>query len=73
MLRARAPELSLAELFDELRLLSARSVFRQPAPARFGFAGSLGLDLRGALGHLFATPMAASCGCASCRSRWTYW
>jgi hypothetical protein len=54
VLRARLPELSLAELFDELRLLSARSVFRSSATrARFGFAGSLGLDLRGALGHLF--------------------
>jgi hypothetical protein len=57
VLRARLPELSLAELFDELRLLSLGSVFRWgTAPARFGFAGSLGLDLRGALGHLFAHP-----------------
>jgi hypothetical protein len=55
VLRARIPELSLAELFDEVRLLSAAKVFSLTAPrVRYGFTGALGLDLRQSLGHLFA-------------------
>jgi hypothetical protein len=55
VLRARIPELSLAELFDEVRLLSAAKVFSFTAPrVRYGFTGAMGLDLRQSLGHLFA-------------------
>jgi hypothetical protein len=54
VIRARTRRFDLDELFDEIRLLSARAVFRAPTPvARYGLPAALRLDLRRAIGEAF--------------------
>jgi hypothetical protein len=54
VIRARTPGFELAELLDEIRRLRERGAFRAPTRPRFGLPGALRLDLRTALGELFA-------------------
>jgi hypothetical protein len=54
VIRARTRHFDLDELFDEVRLLSARAVFRAPTPvARYGLPAALRFDLRRAIGESF--------------------
>jgi hypothetical protein len=54
VIRGRSRRFDLGELFDEIRLLSARAVFRAPtAVARYGLPAALRLDLRRAIGGAF--------------------
>jgi hypothetical protein len=57
VIRGRERRFDVDELFDELRLLSARAAFRAPTPAsRYGLPAALRLELRGAIGAAFTSP-----------------
>jgi hypothetical protein len=57
VVRARTRRFDLSELFEELRLLSARAAFRAPtAASRYGLPAALRLELRRAIGAAFASP-----------------
>jgi len=57
VIRARTAKFDLQELLEDVKRMRERGVFRPPtADARFGIPSALRLDLRGALGDLFATP-----------------
>jgi predicted acylesterase/phospholipase RssA len=54
VIRARTAEFELPALFDDVRRIRERGVFRRPgAASRYGLPAALRLDLRGALGGLF--------------------
>jgi predicted acylesterase/phospholipase RssA len=55
VIRARTPGFELAELLLDIRRLREGGAFRAPARPRFGLPGALRLDLRSALGELFAS------------------
>jgi predicted acylesterase/phospholipase RssA len=55
VIRARTAGFALPELLDDVRRVRDRGVFRRPeAGSRYGLPAALRLDLRGALGDLFA-------------------
>jgi hypothetical protein len=54
VVRARTRSFDLAELFADVQRLRQTGVFRAPGGVRFGLPAALRLDLRGALGELFA-------------------
>ncbi len=57
VVRARIPTFELEALFEDIRRLREKGVFRTPdLNPRFGLPAALRLDLRGALGELFAGP-----------------
>ena len=54
-IRARRRAFDLEELLDDVQLIRERGVFRAPDPnPRYGLPGALRIDLRQALGDLFA-------------------
>jgi predicted acylesterase/phospholipase RssA len=54
VIRARTAEFALPELFEDVRRIRERGLFRlQGAASRYGLPAALRLDLRGALGDLF--------------------
>jgi predicted acylesterase/phospholipase RssA len=54
VIRARTPGFELPALLDDIRRMRERGAFRAPTRPRFGLPAALRLDLRTALGELFA-------------------
>lgn len=62
VIRARKADFDAVEVYEELHRLRINGVFRPPDPGtRFGLPAALRLDLRRALGDLFARPDGSQC------------